>query len=315
MYRSPTLLKRHPGGPIIKPSDFVSSNGDVADVIFNPGQAMYKGKTVLLVSILFRNKSYAETHVAWSDDGVHFEIEEKPCFQRDPQKVFGEYDNHPIDCRVTQIGDEYYICRPGNSPMGCIGLLYKTTDFKTFEPIDIVALPDNRVPSLFPEKIGDYYYRLDRPYAPEGPCEHGHIWVSRSPDLVHWGHHRFLMQGYTCWNWNKIGPTVPIKTEKGWLEIFHGVSASCSVVSYSLGAMLLDLNNPYKIVGRMNSYILTAEEDYEFNGRCPGCVFATGAVADLQTRKLRCYYGCADCYIGLAEGDLDEIIDACIKEK
>lgn len=315
MYRKPTLLKRHPLNPIIKPMDYPDTFGDVADAVFNPGQTVFNGKTVLLVSVCLRNKPYCETHVAMSDDGVHFSINPKPCFFRDPDKVFGEYDNHPIDNRITRIGDEYYICRPGNSPMGCIGLLYKTTDFENFEPLDIVALPDNRVPCIFPEKIGGYYYRLDRPYAPGGSSEHGHIWISRSPDLIHWGHHRFLMQGFTAWNWEKVGPTVPIKTEKGWLEIFHGVSSSCSVVSYSLGAMLLDLEDPSKIIGRMESYILTAEEEYEFNGRTPGCVFATGAVADLKTRELRCYYGAADTYVGLATGNLDEIIDACLKSK
>lgn len=310
MFRQETLLKRHPDNPIISPKDFPFGP---ADVVFNPGQTTYNGKTVLLASVMFRNRSYAHTYVAESADGIHFDFHPEPVFVRDPEKTFGEYDNHPIDCRVTQIGNEYYVVRPGNSEMGCVGLLYKTADFVNFEPIDIIALPDNRVPCLFPEKIGGYYYRLDRPYNPGAGNEHGHIWIARSPDLVHWGHHRFLMKGFTNWNWNKIGPTVPVKTEKGWLEIIHGVSSSCSITSYSLGAILLDLENPEKIIGRAESYLLTAEEDYEFKGRCPGCVFATGAVADLKTRRLRVYYGAADTSICLAEGSLDEIIDACIK--
>ena len=250
--------------------------------------------------------------MATSSDGIHFEIDPRPCFFRDPEKVFGEYDNHPIDNRITKIGDEYYICRPGNSPRGCVGLLYKTPDFREFTPVDIIALPDNRVPCIFPEKIDGYYWRLDRPYANGAADCHGHIWLSRSPDLIHWGHHRFLLKGFTGWNWEKIGPTVPVKTEKGWLEIFHGVSGSCSVTSYSLGAMLLDLNDPSKILGVCKDYILTAEKPYEFMGRCPGVVFATGAVADPETRELRCYYGCADTCIGLATGNLDEIVDACL---
>jgi beta-1,4-mannooligosaccharide/beta-1,4-mannosyl-N-acetylglucosamine phosphorylase len=309
MFRQETLLKRHPQNPIITPKDFPWGP---ADVVFNPGQTIYNGKTILLVSVMLRNQSYARTHVAESTDGINFTIHEKPVFFRDPDKMFGEYDNHPIDCRVTQIGDEYYVVRPGNSEMGCIGLMYKTRDFNSFEPVDIVALPDNRVPCLFPEKIGGYYYRLERPYSMGAANERGHIWSSRSPDLVHWGHHRFMMKGFTNWNWEKIGPTVPVKTEKGWLEIIHGVSSSCSIVSYSLGAILLDLENPEKIIGRMESYLLTAEEDYEFRGRTPGCVFATGAIADMKTRRLRVYYGIADTCIGLAEGNLDEIIDACL---
>lgn len=84
------------------------------------------------------------------------------------------------------------------------------------------------------------------------------------------------------------------------MEIIHGVSSSCSIVSYSLGAILLDLENPEKIIGKMSSYLLTAEQDYEFKGRCPGCVFATGAVADMNNRRLTVYYGASDTCIGLA---------------
>lgn len=312
LFRRPTLLKRHAENPILTPADFAGEDGLLADCVFNPGQTTFRGKTLLLVAVQPRNRSYAQTHVATSSDGLHFEIDPRPCFFHDPEKVFGEYDNHPIDNRITKIGDEYYICRPGNSPRGCVGLLYKTSDFKEFTPVDIIALPDNRVPCIFPEKIDGYYWRLERPYANGAADCHGHIWLSRSPDLIHWGHHRFLLKGFTGWNWEKIGPTVPVKTEKGWLEIFHGVSGSCSVTSYSLGAMLLDLNAPSKILGVCKDYILTAEKPYEFMGRCPGVVFATGAIADPETRELRCYYGCADTCIGLATGNLDEIVDACL---
>lgn len=308
--RRETLLKRYSGNPIITPGDFPHG---AADVVFNPGQTTYKGKTILLASVILRNKPYAETYVAESSDGIHFDFHKEPVFKREPDKVFGEYDNHPIDCRITQIENEYYIVRPGNSELGCVGMMYKTLDFVNFEPLDIVALPDNRVPCIFPGKIGAYYYRLDRPYNPGGQTERGHIWISRSPDLIHWGHHRFLLKGYTNWCWEKIGPTVPIKTKKGWLEIIHGVKSSCSISSYSIGAILLDLENPARIIGRMESYLLTAEEDYEFKGRCPGCVFTTGAIADLDTRRLKIYYGIADTSIGLAEGNLDDIINACLK--
>ena len=308
--RKETLLKRHTENPIITPADFPHG---FAEVIFNPGQCMYKGKTILLASVLLRNEPYARVHIAESEDGVNFKIREKPVFTRNMVEEIGELDNHPIDCRLTQIDDTYYIIRPGNSPQGCIDMMFKTKDFETFEFMDIVALPDNRVPCLFPEKINGYYYRLDRPYNHGAPDERGHIWISRSPDLIHWGHHRFLLKGFSNWCWNKIGPTVPIKTEKGWLEIIHGVAETCSTVSYSLGAILLDLENPEKIIGRMESYILTAEEDYEQRGRCPNCVFATGAIADLETRKLRVYYGAADTSICLAEGNLDEIIEGCLK--
>jgi len=312
-----TLMKRHPGNPLIQPKDIPWYP---ADAVFNPGQCIFRGKTLLLLSIMRADKPYpcAQVHVATSDDGVHFEVRKKPLFTPNSCSKFGDYDQHPIDCRITQIGDVYYIMRPGNSDWGCVAFLYKTTDFETVEPIDIVALPHNRVPCLFPEKINGEYIRLDRPYTNGEPYQKsfGNIWISRSPDLIHWGHHRPLLKlGFSIWNGLKIGPTPPIKTERGWLVIIHGVQNAFWTVRYSLGAILLDLENPEKIIGVMKNYILTPETDYEHLGVVPDVIFAAGAIADLKTRRLRIYYGGADTCVNLAEGDLDAILDACCECK
>lgn len=308
-----TLLTRHLKNPIISPKNFPYGS---ADQIFNPGQCMFQGKTLLLISVRLINEQHARAHVGTSSDGINFEIEEEPLFTVDHSKKFGELDNHPIDFRITQMGETYYIMRPGNSEWGCITLLYKTKDFKTVEPVEIVSLPHNRVPCLFPEKINDEYVRLDRPYSVGAPYDksYANIWISKSPDLIHWGQHRpLLKKDFAPWNNLKVGPTPPIKTEKGWLEIIHGVQDCFSSWRYNLGALLLDRENPEKIIGKMNSFILTPEEEYEHHGVIPDVVFTTGAIADLQTRKLRVYYGGADTCICLAEGDIDEIIDGCIK--
>lgn len=313
MLRYNTLLKRFPNNPIISPKDFPYGP---ADQIFNPGQCMFNGKVLLLLSVRLANHKYAQAYVATSEDGVNFDIEEKPLFKVDHHKYFGNLDFHPIDFRITQMGDTYYIMRPGNSEWGCAAFLCKTKDFKTVEPVEIIALPHNRVPCLFPEKINGEYVRLDRPYSAGASYEksYANMWLSRSPDLIHWGRHRPLIKrGFTCWNDLKIGPTVPIKTEKGWLELFHGVQNCFWTTRYSLGAMLLDLEDPEKIIGLMNRYLLTPETPYEHMGVVPDVVFATGAIADMSTRRLRVYYGGADTCVCLAEGDLDEIIDGCIK--
>jgi len=312
MFKYDTILKRHPKNPIITPPDF--KHGP-AHLTFNPGQCMYKGKTLLLLSVLLRNEEHAaRVHVAESEDGVNFTIHEKPLFYPNMDKdEIGELDFHPIDCRVTQISDEYYIIRPGCSERGTVGLLYKTRDFNSVEFLEVVALPNNRVPCLFPEKINGMYWRLDRPAVAGYPPKKADIWISNSPNMTHWGHHRPLVTPYHVWGYEKIGPTPPLKTEKGWLCIIHGVASSCSVTTYALGAILLDLENPEILIGKTASYIITPQEDYEFMGRTPACIFAAGAIADLDTRKLRVYYGAADTCVGLAEGDLDEVIDACIK--
>lgn len=312
-----TLLKRHPNNPLIQPKDIPWFN---ADAVFNPSQCMFQGKTLLLLSVTHSDKPHpnAQVHVAESKDGVNFKIRKDPLFFPDPEKKFGQYDQHPIDCRITQIGDTYYIIRPGNSEWGCIALLYKTKDFITVDPIEIIALPHNRVPCLFPEKINGEYVRIDRPYSVGAPYEKSfaNMWISRSPDLIHWGQHRpLLKRGFSAWSGLKVGPTPPIRTEKGWLEIIHGVQNCFWTVRYSIGAVLLDLENPEKIIGAMQSYLLTPETEYEHMGVIPDVVFTPGALVDLKTRRLRVYYGAADTCVCLAEGDLDEVLDACIKGK
>ena len=231
-----------------------------------------------------------------------------------------ELDNWPIDPRITYFEEEetYYIMRPVNSDAGCVAFLGKTKDFITYEDIDVISLPNNRVPCLFPEKISGYYVRLDRPYAlikdPHSQPQSGYIWISYSPDLIHWGQHRLLIKPWASWNYVKIGPTPPIKTEEGWLVIVHGVSASCSGQRYSLGAILLDLNDPSKVIGRAKSYILAPDRDYEYMGSVPNVVFACGAIADYDEDRLRVYYGVADHSICLATGSMSELVDICKKE-
>jgi len=317
MIKFKSMLKRYEGNPLFDPADFPFCD---ADQIFNPGQVkLPDGRTVLLLSVMPKNEKYARCHVAESIDGIHFEIHPEPIFKVDEDKKFGTLDFHPIDCRVTYFPAEKccYIMRPANSGWGCCVLLYRTVDFKTVEPIEVIALPHNRVPCLFPEKIGGEYVRLDRPYSLGAPYErsYANIWISRSPDLIHWGEYRPLLErGFSPWNGLKIGPTVPIRTEKGWLEIIHGVQNTFVGMRYSLGAVLLDLKNPEKIIGRMNGYLLTPETDYELGGVISNTVvFATGAIADLETREFRIYYGGGDTFINLATGNLDEIIDGCLK--
>lgn len=317
MKKYKSFLRRHPANPIFHPADFPYYK---VDQIFNPGQVMTPdGRTILLLSVKPMFKGGARVHVAESTDGINFKIHEKPLFSAE-NSAFPEFDGHPIDCRVTYFAEEdcYYILRPTcGGDCGPVTLLYRTKDFITAEPIEIISLPTNRGASLFPEKINGQYVRLDRPYnccTTTYAQSMAHIWISRSPDLIHWGEHRrVLKRGVTTWCGDKVGPTPPIKTEKGYLEIFHGVQNCFSSWRYSIGAALLDLENPEKVLGVMQSYLLTPEEEYEFHGVIPDVVFTAGAVVDWKTRTLKIYYGAADTCIGLAEGNLDEIIDACLQ--
>lgn len=308
------IMHRHPKNPIIRPEDFPVP----ADSVMNCGQAMYQGKTVLLVAVVYRgivNGSKTGIHVAMSTDGLSFEVDPKPlCTMSNWCGKDSFYDRWVIDPRLTQIGDEYYIVRPGQGPCGPCALLEKTTDFKSVEFIDCIALPPNRVPCLFPKKINGKYVRLDRPMFGSGKgC--GDIWISYSPDLIHWGEHRPLLSpGIAPYFDFKIGPTVPVKTKEGWLEIFHGTWNTCADVRYSLGAMLLDLDDPSKIIGCTRSWILTPQADYEMMGHVSNVVFACGCLVDEEKDEIKIYYGAADERICLATGSLNALIDACKRE-
>jgi len=312
------VLKRHPRNPIITPRDVPG-----AYAVFNPGQTMFEGKTLLLLPVAHNADERGElgqditAHVALSEDGVNFDINPEPLFMRTHEGHIGKVREQCIDFRITRIGDVYYIIHPGCGEWGTMGILAKTRDFKSFENIDIVSLPDNRIPCLFPEKIDGSYVRLDRPYrvAPNDFHEFGHIWLSSSPDLIHWGRFRPMLQpGFSHWNTTKIGPTPPIETPEGWLVIIHGVIVNSSGHRYAVGAMLLDLEEPDKIIGLTKSAILAPQEPYEFNGITPNVVFPAGAIGDWEKDDIRVYYGAADTYVGLASGSIRELVELCKQE-
>lgn len=299
-------LRRYEGNPIITPKDFPGALGT-----FNCGQTMYKGKTILLLPIQRMDEQVPAIYIAESCDGINFDIRPKPFIERSASDEYHELDHWVIDPRVTYIAEDdcYYIMRPMNSSWGTCVMLCRTKDFETYEEMGIAALPHNRVPCLFPEKINGKYVRLDRPYGGAGGTS-GHIWISYSEDLIHWGEYKPLLKPYTNWGADKIGPTPPIKTKKGWLEIYHGVKGN----RYSLGAVLLDLEDPSKVIAKARSPILTPNEPYEYYGHVGNVVFSCVAIADEEKDEIRVYYGAADICIGLATGKLSEIVDLCINE-
>jgi len=305
MKPSNRLLKRYKGNPILTPDVLPET-----DAVYNCGATKFRDKYLLLISRVDCSHR-ASMHVALSDDGIHFQVREKPFIETATDSKFAKYDGWTIDPRITKIEDTYYIVYPSCSPHGVLGILGKTKDFETFERIEVISLPDNRCPVLFPEKINGYYVRLDRPMS---FTKRGQLWISFSPDLIHWGRHRLLLE-QGSWGGYKIGPACPpIKTHKGWLVIYHGVGESCAGCRYSLGCFLLDLQDPTKIIGRIPGYILTPEEPYELMGRVPNVVFSTGAIVE-DTGELKLYYGAADTCICLATGEVEELVEACLAHR
>ena len=166
---------------------------------------------------------------------------------------------------------------------------------------------------LFPRKINGKYAMLSRP-SDNGHTPFGDIFYSESPDLVHWGKHRWVMGTKGGWQSTKIGAgPIPIETREGWLLFYHGVLTSCNGFVYSFGAALLDLDQPWKVIYRAAPYLLSPQTLYECVGDVPNVVFPCAALADAATGRIAHLLRCADTVTGLAFCQVDEVI-AWIKE-
>ena len=208
-------------------------------------------------------------YLGHSKDGINFKIEEE--YIRFVDEAGNKLDDtyYQYDPRVIPIEDKFYIvwCDDLCGPTLAIA---ETSDFKKFVKLDSPFLPYNRNGVLFPRKINDRYYLLSRP-SDSAHTAFGDIFLSESLDLTYWGRHRIVAQrGYEWWCMLKIGAgPAPIETDEGWLVFFHGVNRTCNGYVYSLGAMILDRENPSKVLYRSRNFLLTPEEDYETNGFVP----------------------------------------------
>lgn len=245
----------------------------------------------------------------FSKDGINWEINHKPIvFEGDTEVTKREYRYDP---RVCFIEDRYYItwCNGYHGPT--IGIAY-TFDFKTFHQLENAFLPYNRNGVLFPRKINGKYAMLSRP-SDTGHTPFGDIFFSQSPDLEYWGHHRHVMSTFkddaSAWQSTKIGPgPVPIETDEGWLLIYHGVINTCNGFVYRMGAALLDINEPWKVIKRSKAYVLAPYELYECVGDVPNVVFPCATLTDADTGRIAIYYGCADTVTGLAFTTVDDML-------
>ena len=250
-------------------------------------------------------------HAGRSDDGVAWHIDPEPILFRPGDSRVTEIQEtfvHAYDPRVTWLEDRYYVtwCNGYHGPT--IGVGY-THDFETFHQLENAFLPFNRNGVLFPRRIGDRYAILSRP-SDNGHTPFGDIYYSESPDLVHWGRHRHVLAP-RAWTWESTkvgaGPT-PIETAEGWLVLYHGVLTSCNGFVYSMGAALLDLDEPWKVVARASEYLLSPQVLYEQVGDVPNVVFPCAALVDHELDRVAIYYGGADTVVCLAHGHLSEIL-------
>ena len=247
-----------------------------------------------------------------SADGIHWNFEkDKIRFTDEQGREF--MPRYAYDPRLVRIEDTYYIIWCQDFYGASIGMA-KTTDFRTFTRIENPFLPFNRNAVLFPRKINHNYIMLSRP-SDSGHTPFGDIFLSESPDLEYWGHHRHVMSKSSNW-WENLkigGGCAPIETDKGWLLIYHGVTGTCNGFVYSMGVALLDKNQPSVVLKRASRYILTPETWYEERGFVPNVCFPCAALTDSETGRIAVYYGCADTYVGLAFTTAQKLYDYILK--
>lgn len=251
----------------------------------------------------YRGETYLSTlshlRLAWSTDGVHFDVEDRPAVLGT-----GSLERFGVeDCRVTRTEGRYVLTYTAVSPAG-VGIgLAETTDWQHYTRHGMVFCPDNKDGAVFSERVGGRYWALHRPSNVH--IKGHHIWLAESPDLVHWGRHRCIaMTRPSHWDSARIGAgAAPIRTDHGWLAIYHGADRHHR---YCLGALLLDLNDPGRVLARSDTPLMEPSAPYERKGFFGEVVFTNGHVVDGDSVTI--YYGASDSVVCGAHISLDAIL-------
>ncbi len=320
-------MKRHQINPILTRSDIPPIPPELVDVtsVFNPG-AIKDGDTYRLMLRVQSRSRETFLVMAESPDGVNFTVENKIVNFKGIEKVTGRIF-HIYDARIIRIDGRFYIMFAMDMQDGCQLGLGVTDDFKSFEFLGITSNEDIRNGVLFPEKINGKYFRMDRPNKARhsgGPTSGSTIWLSESDNLIDWTPTAPLIDGrFHYWDeYIGSGPP-PVKTRKGWLHVYHGVAGHFGSSNiYQGGVMLLDLNDPSKVIGRCRCNILEPREIWEVAGQVPNVTFPSGMVVEefddedfaLESSEVKIYYGAADTSVGLLITTISELLDAAMED-
>jgi len=330
---SAPCVRRYPGNPVLSKNDVPYP----ADLTFNAGVAKYEGRYVMI----FRNDylapgtvydrqnghgtGFAGTNLglAFSDDGIRWDVAPEPFLTL--ESVQSDEIHRIYDPRITVIGGAVYICFAMDTAHGLRGGIAKTTDFTDFDIISL-SVPDNRNMVLFPEKIGGRYCRLERPMPiySRGGRDRFDTWLSYSPDLRYWGDSALVLAVEDVpWANDKVGPAAPpVKTKYGWLVTYHGVDIDFTrgkngwedkwQKRYCAGIMLLDSDDPSKVLGNYPHPLLAPEANYEADGGFRNhAIFPCGMILE-DSGEVKIYYGAADIVVALATADVEDLVRLCL---
>jgi len=335
--KSSPVITRYPT-PILTKKDVPYETS----LVFNAGVVKYNGKYVMIFRNDFGCNSDEEyidrinkklsgvagtdLGLALSDDGIHWTVTDKPFMSYKEMFKYKDVQRF-YDPRLTVIDNELYMCFAIDTNHGIRGGIGKIHDLKTLEIISITA-PDNRNMVLFPEKINGKYVRLERPFPvySRGGKDRFDMWISSSPDMKYWGDTELLLavEDVPFAN-DKLGPSAPpIKTEKGWLTTFHAVDIDPTrgkngwgpswTKRYTAGIMLLDLNDPYKIIGYSKKPLIAPESFYEtdIDVYRSNVIFPGGMILE-DDGEVKIYYGASDTFECLATANVNDLINLCLE--
>lgn len=339
------IAKRFTQNPLLSPKDLPPSTGGLEIAcLLNPGVFSYQGKTWLIVRVAerpaqkdnsisfplltptgteiieialddkdldasdarvinYKGVDYLTTlshlRLLCSDDGINFyEPEGYP-------KITGQGILQSFgveDCRVSFLEDKYHLTFTAVSSNGVGVGLQTTTDWKTFISYGMMLPPHNKDCAIFEEKVNGLYYALHRPSSVD--IGGNYIWLAESPDGIHWGNHKCIIKTRkNSWDSKRVGAgAAPIKTSKGWLAIYHGANENHQ---YCLGAFLMSLQDPSKVIARTEGPIMVPTAPYELSGFFGNVVFTNGHIVNGDTVTI--YYGASDEFVCGAQFSINQI--------
>lgn len=314
MLKPAEFVKRYDGNPLLTPDDVPYP----CWLIFNAAVLKAKGQYWMVPRIDWKPDGQA-LGLATSPDGLSWTMHPELVFR--PNEEEGR---HVADSRLQEIEGRYYLTYSADATGAGIRLgIAETDDFVRYRRISL-SEPDNRNGALFPERLGGLYARLDRPFRMT-QHEGFDIWISFSPDLVYWGRSKVLVKARDIpWGHDKIGPACnPIRTDEGWLCIFHGAQVYPErdhywKKTYRAGVLMLDLGDPTKVRKVQTRPLMEPETDYETapdyhpNTYRPNVIFPCAAVVE-PDGEVKIYYGASDTTVCLATASLADLVDFCLK--
>jgi len=300
------LVSRYRGNPILTKHDIPYP----VQTVHNAAVSKFDGRYVMLF------RSHLDTGrsiigIADSEDGFVFRSRPEPFMVPGTEGIFRQYEEFGVeDPRITCIEGVHYITYSAYSRHGVRIGLARTSDFVKVERMAFITECDYRNTVLFPEKINGRYVRLDRPHSDISPWS---IWISFSPDLVHWGQSQVVIKPVQYhWDQMKIGPGAPpVRTDKGWLNIYHGVFPTMDGSVYRLGVALHELERPEIVLGVADRWILQPEDPWEVVGYVHNVVFCCAAVPE-DDGTLKLYWGGADKVMCAGTAVIEDLVDLCL---